>query len=186
AQLREIGKHDRGRRRGRRTAAAFRLLRAAEQADRLARGEEVEAHARDHTDDEPDQRDRDQRDAVAAAHFPSFVPLRTSSTYRMRRSYRTDSSNECSPGSRLPRVFSNRMPRMSMTCLAAPRSRSTARVIGFGISPRWSSAWVLSPSTKVENVTGSSGIFGGAAPAAAAGGGVAAGDAGGSSGTSDR
>src|SRR5438128_7268140 len=47
------------------------------------------------------------------------------------------------------------MPRISMTCFAASRSRSTALVIGFGISPRWSNAWVLRPSTKVEKLTGS-------------------------------
>src|SRR5216117_1902953 len=66
------------------------------------------------------------------------------------------------------------MPRMSMTCLAAPRSRSRTRVIGFGISPRWRSACVLSPRTKVENVTGSSARSApGAALSAAAGGGGA-------------
>src|SRR5438132_10689836 len=66
------------------------------------------------------------------------------------------------------------MPRMSITCLAATRSRSRTRVIGFGISPRWRSACVLSPRTKVENVTGSSARSApGAALSAAAGGGGA-------------
>src|SRR5436189_3626295 len=88
----------------------------------------------------------------------------------MSRSYSTESRSDSSPGSRLLRVFSWRMPRMSITCLAAPRSGSRARVIGFGISPRWRSACVLSPRTKVENVTGSSaGAAPGAALSAAAG-----------------